>query len=74
MSTTPLPNPNLLGSILSMIVAAEPAVLQLVHDLLVGSGGKSDQEVLTQDLADWDAIAAKAKAQLTTPATPPTGG
>ena len=64
-------NATTVVSILNMILAAEPAVVQLVHDLLVGTGGKSDQDVLTQDLADWDAIAAKAKAQLAAPSVSP---
>jgi len=46
--------------------------VQAVHDFLVGTGGVSDQDVLTQDIADWQAIAAKAKAQLALlPPTPP---
>ncbi len=51
-------------AILKMILLAEPPVVHLVHDLLVGTGGQSDQAVLTKDIADWQAIAAKAKAQL----------
>lgn len=61
-------NPQLIVNILSMILAAEPAVIQTIHDLLVGVGGQSDQAVLTSDLADWQAIIAKAQAQLTPPA------
>jgi hypothetical protein len=47
-----------------MVLSAEPAVVQLVHDLLVGGGGQSDQQVLTGDVADWQTIIANAKAQL----------
>lgn len=61
---------NLILNILTMLVAAEPVVAQTVHDLLVGTGGQSDQAVLTSDLADWQAIIDKAKAQITLPATP----
>lgn len=64
-------NPATIVSILNMILTAEPAVVQLVHDLLVGSGGASDQAVLTQDVADWNDIIAKAKAQLNPPAPAP---
>jgi hypothetical protein len=55
---------KLILAILQMIAVAEPAVIQTIHDLLVGAGGKSDQVVLTSDLADWDAIIAKAREQL----------
>lgn len=57
-------NPAVIVSILNMVLTAEPAVVQLVHDLLTKGGGKSDQDVLTGDLADWDAIIADAKKQL----------
>ena len=57
-------NPSLITSILQMILVAEPVVVQTVHDLLVGTGGQSDQAVLTSDLADWNAIIEKAKAQI----------
>lgn len=57
-------NPATIVSILSMILAAEPAVVQLVHDLLVGAGGQSDQAVLTGDAADWATIIANAKKAL----------
>lgn len=51
-------------AILQMILVAEPSVVQVIHDLLVGTGGQSDQATLTSDLADWQAIIDKAKAQL----------
>jgi hypothetical protein len=60
-------NPATVVAILQMILAAEPAVVQTIHDLLVGTGGQSDQAVLTSDLADWNAIIAKAKEQLAPP-------
>lgn len=63
-------NAQTVVSILSMLLAAEPAVVAAVHDLLVGSGGQSDQAVLTADAVDWAAIVTKAKAALA-PATPP---
>ena len=58
-------NPATIVAIFQMILAAEPAIVQTVHDLLAGTGGKTDQDVLTSDIADWNAIIAKAKAQLT---------
>lgn len=65
-------NPDTLIAVLRMLLAAEPAIIQLTHDLLVGTGGKSDQAVLTADIADWETIAAKAKEQLSsTPTAPP---
>lgn len=54
-------------SILSMISAAEPTVIQMVHDLLAGAGGQTDQDVLTADAVDWKAIIAKAQAALPPP-------
>ena len=51
-------------SILSMLSAAEPSILQMVHDLLAGGGGATDQAVLTADAVDWKAIIAKAQAAL----------
>jgi len=63
-------NPAAIVAILQMVLSAEPAIVQLVHDLLVGAGGRSDQAVLTQDVADWQTIIANAKAQLAPP-TPP---
>jgi hypothetical protein len=57
-------NPETALAVLKMVLAAEPAVVQVIHDFLAGSGGKSDQAVLTQDLADWQGIIDKAKAQL----------
>lgn len=59
--------PATIVATLQMILAAEPAIIQVIHDLLAGTGGKTDQETLTSDLADWDAIIAKARAQLGTP-------
>ena len=64
-------NPATTIAVLQMILSAEPAVVQLIHDLLVGSGGQSDQAVLTQDLADWTTIIANAKAQLAGGTAPP---
>lgn len=55
-------NPVTIVAVLQMILSAEPAVVQLVHDLLVGAGGQSDEAVLTADLADWQTIIATAKA------------
>lgn len=55
-------------SILSMITQAEPAVIQLVHDLLASATGESDQAILSADSTDWNAIIANAKAAL--PPTP----
>lgn len=74
MATTPAKNSgtsDIILNILKMILLAEPAIVQVVHDFLVGTGGKSDQSVLTQDLADWQAIADKAKAQLPAASAPP---
>lgn len=60
-------NPATIVAILQMVLSAEPAVVQLVHDLLVGAGGQSDQDVLTADQVDWATIIANAKAALPPP-------
>lgn len=57
-------NPQVLLSVLGMLSAAEGPVIQLVHDLLVGTGGKSDQATLVADAADWKDLQAKATAAL----------
>lgn len=71
-------NPATIVTVLQMLLAAEPAAVQVVHDFLVGTGGKSDQATLTQDLADWQGILDKANAQLaggnTAPAPTPIPG
>ena len=59
--------PETIVAVLQMILTAEPAVVQVIHDLLAGTGGQTDQAVLTADLADWQDIIAKAKAQLSAP-------
>ena len=58
-------NPATIVAVFQMILEAEPAIVQTVHDLLAGTGGQTDQAVLTSDLADWNAIIEKAKTQLT---------
>lgn len=57
-------NSAVIVATLQMILKAEPAIVQTIHDLLAGTGGETDQAVLTQDIADWDAIIAKARQQL----------
>lgn len=64
-------NPAKIVAILNMVLTAEPAVVQLVHDLLAHGGGQTDQAILTADIADWDGIIAEAKKQL---APPPAAG
>lgn len=51
-------------AILSMLSTAEPTIIQMVHDLLAGGGGETDQAVLTADAVDWQTIIAKAQASL----------
>lgn len=51
-------------AILSMITTAEPAIIQLVHDLLASAGGETDQAILTADSTDWAKIIATAEQSL----------
>lgn len=60
-------NPAAIVAILNMVLTAEPAVVQLVHDLLAKGGGQTDQAILTADITDWDGIIAEAKKQLGAP-------
>lgn len=62
-------NPAVIVAVVDMILKAEPAVIQTIHDLLAGTGGQTDQPVLTADIADWQSIIDKARAQM--PPQPP---
>lgn len=57
-------NPQLILQLLSMLATAEPVVLQAVHDFLAGTGGQTDQAVLTADAIDWKDIQKKAQAAI----------
>jgi len=60
-------NPALVVSILQMILAAEPAVITAIHNLLSGTGTADDLAVLGADKIAWQAIEAKADAEIAKP-------
>lgn len=57
-------NPVLIEQILQALLGAEPVVVQAVHDLVIGTQGKADLEVLNQDVIDWQAVQAKSRKEL----------
>lgn len=51
-------------SVIQMILAAEPAIVQAIHNLLSGNGTADDLAVLKADTIAWQAIADKAAAEI----------
>lgn len=51
-------------SVIQMILAAEPAIVQAIHNLLSGIGTADDLMVLKGDIIAWQAIADKAAAEI----------
>lgn len=66
MSTQPNPNvqPNIALTVIQMILLAEPAIVQAIHNLLSGSGTADDLAILKADSIAWQAIADKAAAEI----------
>jgi hypothetical protein len=54
----------LILNILQILVAAEPAVITAVHNLLTGTGTADDLAILAADKIEWQAIADKAQAEI----------
>lgn len=57
-------NPLLIVQILQALLAAEPAVVSAIHNLLSGTGTADDLAVLGADKIAWQAIADKAAAEI----------
>jgi len=57
-------NPALIAQILQILLTAEPTVVEYIHSLLTGTGNAADAAILAQDVIDWQAVQAKAKAEL----------
>jgi hypothetical protein len=57
-------NPLLIVQILQALLAAEPAVITAIHNLLSGTGTADDLAVLGADKIAWQAIADKAAAEV----------
>lgn len=51
-------------TVIEMILAAEPAVVQAIHNLLTGNGSADDLATLKADGIAWQAIADKAAAEV----------
>ncbi len=50
--------------IIQILLAAEPAVVNAIHDLLTGHSGETDAQVLAGDKVIWQDVQAKAREQL----------
>lgn len=65
MSTQPNPlQPNIALTVIQMILLAEPAIVQAIHNLLSGNGTADDLAILKADNIAWQAIADKAAAEI----------
>lgn len=51
-------------NILQILLTAEPAVVNAIHNLLSGTGTADDLAVLKADAAAWQAVADKAQAEI----------
>ena len=65
-----------LVNVLQMLLVAEPAIVQAIHNLLTGTGTLDDLAVLKADALAWQAIADKAQGEIdkvkgTVPPVPP---
>jgi len=67
----------LILNVLQILLTAEPAVVQAVHNILTGNGSADDLATLQADSIAWQAIADKAAGEIakvkggTVPTTPP---
>lgn len=57
-------NEVLVVKIMQMVLAAEPAVVTAIHNLISGTGSADDLAVLKVDQAGWQSIADKAAAEI----------
>ncbi len=57
--------------VIQMIIAAEPAVVSAIHNLLMGTGTADDLAVLKADAVVWQSIADKAQAEVNKAKNPP---
>jgi hypothetical protein len=53
-----------LVNVLQMLLVAEPAIVQAIHNLLTGTGTLDDLAVLKADALAWQAIADKAQGEI----------
>ena len=54
----------LILNVLQILLTAEPAVVQAIHNILTGSGSADDLATLKADSIAWQAIADKAAAEI----------
>ena len=58
-------------TVIRLVLAAEPAIVLAIHNLLSGTGTVDDLAVLKADTIEWQAIADKAAAEIAKTTTPP---
>ena len=67
--------PEVLLKLIQVLLVAEPAIVQAVHNLLTGTGTADDLAILKGDVIGWQAIADKAQVEMDKvkglPPTPP---
>ena len=56
--------PEILLKLIQMLLVAEPAIVQAIHNLLTGTGTADDLAILKGDVIGWQAIADKAQAEM----------
>lgn len=56
--------PEVVLKLIQILLVAEPAIVQAVHNLLTGTGTADDLTILKGDAIGWQAIADKAKAEM----------
>lgn len=59
--------PAVILQIIQILLAAEPGVVQAIHDLLTGNGGATDVQILAGDKIIWQDVQAQARTQLGLP-------
>lgn len=65
-------NPAIVVQILQMLLVAEPAVIQAIHNLMSGTGTADDLAILGADKIAWQMMGDKAAAEIAkTKALPP---
>lgn len=56
--------PEVLLKLIQLLLVAEPAVVQAIHNLMTGTGTTDDLAILKSDAIGWQAIADKAQAEI----------
>jgi hypothetical protein len=56
--------PQVLLKVIEMLLSAEPAIVQAIHNLLTGTGSADDIAVLKGDSIAWQALADRAQQEI----------